>query len=107
MIELKYDNNGHVIHNGNHYNAIKKLATLLDEAGIPYEMIEFWDGYQINAYEEGVRIGDVVQHYGSYGAKQDLIEAYGFGIDGVDGYLSAEEALQYFLNWHKRRKEGE
>lgn len=107
MIEIQYDANGRIKHNGERYTEIKKLDILLTELGVPHEMHEMMDGYQIcvpknhqpNSFE-----GDAIQHFGSYGAEQNLIEVYGFNLNSPDGYLTAEAALVYFHEWYLKKK---
>lgn len=111
MIEIQYDENGKIKHNGERYTEIKKLDRLLTGLGIQHEMNELYDGYQICVPEDhrpnGFE-GDAIQHSGSYGARQNLIEVYGFGLDSPEGYLTAEEALVYFQEWRcKKKKENE
>lgn len=104
MILPTYDENGRMVHNGARYNEIKRLAKMLDAHGVDYEMHVMSDGYQIcvpSEHKPNKFDGDVIQHFGSYGAENDLLEVYGFGLDAPDGFLTAEEALPYFLNWAK------
>lgn len=104
MIIPKYDENGRMVHNGARYREIKRLALMLDEHGVEYELRELSDGYQIcvpHDHEPNSFEGDAIQHFGSYGAEDDLLEVYGFGLCAPAGYLAAEEALPYFLNWAK------
>lgn len=110
LIEIQYDEKGRIKHNGERYTEIKKLDRLLTGLGIRHEMHELFDGYQIcvpEDHQQNSFEGDAIQHRGSYGAEQDLIEVYGFNLDGPDGYLTAEAALVYFQKWHlKEKKEG-
>lgn len=107
MIKIEYDNNGKIIHNGHIYTAIQELHDKLIVLGISHEIHEMFDGYQIcvpaehnpNEFE-----GDAIQHFGSYGAVQNLIEVYGFELDEPAGYLTADEALKYFIKWNSERE---
>lgn len=104
MINIEYDEHGRLKHNGERYNAIKELDRKLTEKGIPHEMHKLMDGYQIcvpEKHKENQFEGDAIQHFGSYGAEQDLIEVYGFNLDAPDGYLTVEQALIYFVKWYK------
>lgn len=79
------------------YTAILELAEKLKENNIPYELIEFMDGWQIIFPEDGLeRVGDCVEHFGSYGKEQNLLEVYGFGLKEPDGWLTVEQAFEYF-----------
>ena len=104
------------------YTEILKLKTMLEEANIPFTFTDdFWG---VNKLEESgkpklylgelfrnkypayqIRLGDladVIQHDGSYGNRQDLLEIMG-GLtekeqeeDSVLGYLTAEEVFKRF-----------
>lgn len=99
------------------YTEILKLKKMLDDARIPYENFtdDFFhtkermkNSYTINpdsypAYQ--LRLNkdiDVIQHYGSYGESQDLLEIMGaltveeYEGDSVLGYLTAEEVFKRF-----------
>jgi len=96
------------------YKEILKLKELLDkEKDIPYEFKKLLDGYQIIIYKkdkfgnfEDILV-DAIEHYGSYGHNDDLLEIYG-GLtgeershDAVLGYLTAEEVLKRFKFCYK------
>ena len=109
MIEIKYDEDGNIIHNGERYKAIKELDRKLTELNISHEMHRHIDGYQIcvpkdhkiNSFD-----GDAIQNFGSYGAEQDLIEVYGFFLNEPKGFLTVEEALKYFVEWEKYKSKS-
>lgn len=89
--------------------AILELEKKLTEAGIPHEMEEMFGGYIIGYPDlSDDRKGDVICHRGSFGYKQDLLEAMGFGInpeddgDDVVGYLTVEQAFEYFRKEHEK-----
>ena len=105
MINIQYDKNGKIKHNGKRYKAIKELDRKLTELGIPHGLRELMDGYQICVPSCDSFEGDVVENFGSYGAEQDLLEVYGFNLDAPDGYLTVDEALKYFVVWNNRRKD--
>lgn len=103
MITVEYDENGNIKHNGERYVAIKELDRRLTELGISHEMHKLLDGYQICVPEKcevNHFDGDAIQHFGSYGAEQNLLEIYGFNLDDPIGHLTVEEALKYFVEWH-------
>ena len=104
------------------YTEILKLKTMLEEANIPFTFTDdFWgvnklekDGkispylgelYRNKYPAYQIRLGnlaDVIQHDGSYGNAQDLLEIMG-GLteeeeehDSVLGYLTAEEVFKRF-----------
>ena len=104
MIDIRYEN-GKIVHNGQHYTAIKELDKKLTELGVPHDFHELYDGYQIcvpknsgNCFE-----GDAVQHFGSYGARRNLLEVWGFDLNDPAGYLTVEQALVYFVDWWKKK----
>ena len=110
MIDIKYDENGKIVHNGERYKSIQELDRKLTELGIPHEMHEMLDGYQIcvpEKHKPNCFEGDVIEHFGSYGAEQDLLEVYGFNLNDPDGYLTVEQALEYFVKWNTTHKEME
>ena len=84
---------------------------MLKNAGIPYEKKVKYGGWII-IYGGKSMSGDVIEHCGSYGRADDLLEAYGFDIDPevegdtVVGYLTKEEAFEYFKRaWEKEPKD--
>ena len=91
--------------------AILELEEKLKQAGIPYEKEEMFGGYIIGYPTlKDDRVGDVIWHKGSYGYKQDLLEAMGFDItpekdgDSVVGYLTADKAFEYFERaWNEQK----
>ena len=106
MFDLQWNEDGTVIHNGEKYNAIKELDKKLNELGIPHEMHEMFDGYQICVpaiHKPNIFDGDAIQPFGSYGAKQDKLEVYGFNLTNPDGFLTVNEALKYFVDWWEKK----
>jgi hypothetical protein len=108
------------------YKEIFRLKKMLEEANIPFEFTDdlfyvkdkvgrggldyimfnsLYPAYEIKIYKNGAkeeRICDVIQHCGSRGNKQDLLEIMG-GLTkaeqecyGVIGYLTAEEVFKRF-----------
>jgi len=85
------------------WNEIRKLAQLLHEAGIPFELLtydalgvclkipscEAW--YEDRA--EGRSIS-VIQNVCSYGGREGLLEVWTRGDSDVKGWLTADQALQ-------------
>ena len=104
MIMPKMDDSGHYITN-QHYREILKLDVMLNEADIPHELIKFNDGWQVIYPEDGPkRIMDAIEHFGSYGAEEDLLEIMGLLTpdeeenDSVLGYLTAENVFERIKN---------
>ena len=86
---------------------IHKLEGLLIEADIPYQKIVYSGGWQvcyINA--DGTKAGDAIEHTGSYGNANDLLEVAGFDVEDVVGWLTAQEAFEYFKRYHETRKKN-
>lgn len=94
------------------YKEIFRLKKMLDEAKIPYEFSNCgfpFKNFRIQGYqlcypysfqsENGNCICSVIEHYGSYGNEQDLLEIMGLlteeenKADSVKGYLTAEDVF--------------
>lgn len=85
------------------YTSILQLDKMLTSNNIPHTLIEFMDGWQILYFDSsGNRVGDVVEHYGSYGHESDLMEVYGFCLPEPSGWLSVEETFEFFKNVHDK-----
>lgn len=85
------------------YTEIKKLRKLFKQAGYKTKFRHFLDGYQILVPEYDF---DVIEHWGSYGHEDDLLEIMGLyteeecGGDSVKGYLTAQEIFDKFQKVH-------
>lgn len=91
------------------YKEIFRLAEMLDENGIEYEMHPLHDGYQICVpanHAERDFDGDAIQHQFSYGSDFDKVEVWGFGLPAPEGWLSSGEALSYFVRWKEDNAGG-
>lgn len=96
------------------YTEILKLNEMLTKYEIPYSVDRMLDGYQIVYFYNGERIADAVQHCGSYGEDENLIEIMGCltpeeeeeGANAL-GWLTAEEVFERFLKDFQKRKGGE
>jgi hypothetical protein len=88
------------------YKEIFKLKGMLEEANIPFTFDDKTFIYHYNG-QEGYQIRlndniDVVEHFGSYGEKQDLLEIMGaltveeLQNDEVLGWLTADEVFKRF-----------
>ena len=86
------------------YQAILEVDRLLTEENIPHELLRLMDGWKI-AYpkQDGCQF-DVIEHRGSYGHESDLMEAYGYSIDDVEGHLSVDDAMKLFRKVHEELK---
>lgn len=83
------------------YTAILELDKKLSENGILHTLLELMDGWVIIGYDrEGERVGDAIEHIGSYGHEQNHIEVYGFDLSEPEGNLTVEQALAYFEKAH-------
>lgn len=84
---------------------IHKLEGMLIEAEIPYRKIVKNGGWLIYYdNKDGGMTGDAIEHTGSYGNANDLLEVAGFGLEDVEGWLTAREAFEYFKRCHDSRK---
>ena len=86
------------------YKAILEMDKILTEKGIPHELSRLFDGWKIDYPNIKDSIFDVIEHGGSYGHQNDLMEAWGEDFDDVVGWLNVEQALPYFEKAHQ--KEG-
>lgn len=75
------------------YTEILRLDKMLTEKGIDHTTRRFWDGYRIGVNFNGREIGDAVEHYFSYGNKENLLETMGFGENDVTGNRTAEDVM--------------
>ena len=84
-----------------------KLKDMLDKYGIKYETepraggralaIPNYEAYSVK--HDGNRTVSVICFNGTYGFEQGLLEVYAAGLnDGVEGYLTAEQAYEYILD---------
>ena len=94
-----FDNNGKYILDES-YTEILKLDKMLTEANIPHILNRMFDGWAIvyPSYDECM-VADVIQHYGSYGSNENLLEIMGLvdyeeAGDCVLGNLTAEEVFK-------------
>lgn len=78
------------------YSEIKKLALLLWNAKIPHTFKSLFDGFQIKIERDGHYWCDIIEHFFSYGGKEDLVEIAGLQEckDDVIGGLSAEKCFE-------------
>lgn len=105
-----YDEKGNYI-TDERYKEIFKLDELLTESGIPHVFEKMMDGWVICYPNKGdCIVCDAIEHFGSYGHEQDLLELMGLltpeeeECDSVVGWLTAENIFDRIL---KHFKEGE
>ena len=94
------------------YDEIIKLHKLLNDANIPNTLQPQFDGWQIIYSCDGKkRIADVIEHRGSYGADENLLEIMGLltedekADDDVLGYLTAENVFErIYKHWEANKQ---
>jgi hypothetical protein len=103
----------------NKYNEIFRLKEMLEKAEIPFEFGEYMGGYHLcypkkndpDCVEKETfdRVCSVIEHDGSYGREQDLLEIMGLLTDkelqndDVVGYLSAENVFERIKKHYEGR----
>ena len=94
------------------YTEILKLNEMLTKAEIPHSFDRMFDGYQIVYFYKGERIADVIEHFGSYGSEENLLEIMGCMTPEEEeqgrvlGFLTAEEVFKRFSKDFLNRKFG-
>ena len=87
---------------------MEKLAKLLDEANVPYEVNWLFGTKQIIYPNEAHHICDAVCHPYSYGSDRGLLEIMGLvgddTGDDVEGYLTAEEVAERIIKHFNENK---
>lgn len=110
--EQLYDENGKYKLDEN-YKEILKLDKMLTDAGVSHTLDRFMDGWQVVYVVEGKRIADAIEHCGSYGNAEDLLEIMGLLTpeeewDSVLGWLTAEDVFnRMYQHWTTTQKERE
>lgn len=89
------------------YTEITRLHVMLEENQIPHFFHRFYDGWQVIYPNAENRRISAVQHYFSYGARENRLEIMG-GItpqdetgDSVLGHLTAENVFERIVTMHK------
>ena len=90
----------------NKYKEIFRLKEMLKTENIPFLFRNLYDGFQVLYPTNENRICSVIEHQGSYGHNQDLLEIMGLLIDGetnddVLGYLTAEDVFNRIYKHYK------
>lgn len=105
-----FDENGNYITDSK-YTEILRLKGMLDEAKIPNEFHKFMDGWQVvYQSDDSHRIMDAVEHYGSYGQENNLLEIMGLltpeedEYDSVAGYLTAQNVFDRIKKHYEEHK---
>lgn len=100
MILMRYDSKGNILTN-DRYKEIFKLEEMLKAEKIPYEIEKNLDGWQIWYPKKYPKcVCDAIEHCGSYGAEDDLLEIMGLlteeerAYDSVKGYMTAKEVFK-------------
>ena len=95
------------------YKEILKLDKMLSDKRIPHILQKFMDGWQIIYPEDGEnRVMDAIEHFGSYGNSQDLLEIMGLltpeeqESDSVLGCLTAKEVFDRIEKHYKETHNG-
>lgn len=88
------------------YNEIFRLKEMLEKKNIPFIFRGLFDGFQICYPDVKNKVCSVIEHVGSYGHEQDLLEIMGLLADeetddDVLGYLTAENVFERICKHHK------
>ncbi len=103
--EQLYDENGKYRLDES-YTEILKLDKMLTDANIPHTLDRFLDGWQVIYPNEEKRVADAIQHCGSYGNAENLLEIMGLvkpeeTSDSVLGHLTAEDVFSRMSEHYK------
>ena len=112
-IDDLYDEHGRYKTNPK-YREILKLDKMLTDANIPHECKKHFDGWQVfYPSNDNKMIMDAIEHFGSYGKDEDLLEIMGLLTDeekqhdDVLGYLSAAEVFTRIKeHWENQGNKG-
>ena len=90
------------------YQEINFLHRCLREAGIPYERVRLFDGWQILYPSAESPVISVIEHIHSYGHDKDLLEIDGLltfeemKVDTIVGWLTARDVFARIeAHWKK------
>lgn len=98
-IDKIFDKNGKYITDEN-YTEILELDKMLNDAEIPHTLERFVDGWQVCYPNQEKIVADAIEHYGSYGSSENLLEIMGLLTpeeakhDSVLGHLTAENVFE-------------
>lgn len=92
------------------YKEIIVLHKMLKNAGIPHEFRQLFDGWQV-IYRGESKAGveaSAIEHSGSYGHDDDLIELMGYLGSYTCGWMTAEEVFSRISkHWKEAHGDGE
>lgn len=97
------------------FKEIFKLEKMLQEKKIPYYLAPLRDGYQIIFPSLKMRLSDVIECTGSYGAERDTLEMMGLlskeemdkaGDYAIGGFTAEEVCARWEKKWKEILKEG-
>ena len=112
LFDLEYDEENKEFKENESYKEIFRLEQMLLESNVPYKLRRLIDGWQI-CYPDlppDNCVCSVIEHFGSYGHEDDLLEIMGLtqnddGVDGtVEGWLSAEDVFNRICEHYKVAK---
>ena len=88
------------------YKEFFRLKEMLEKENIPFIFRDLYDGFQICYPDVENKVCSVIEHGGSYGHNQDLLEIMGLITDeetddDVLGYLTAENVFSRIYKYHK------
>lgn len=113
MIFPKYDEYGMMVAD-ERYTEIRKLQALLELDHIPHQVTRIFDGWQVWYPSKAEHVCDAIEHFGSYGAEQNLLEIMGLltaneeAVDSVKGFMTAKEVFERIkIHYAQSRKEKE
>ena len=97
------------------FKEILKLEEMLREKKIPHYLVPLRDGYQIIFPSLKMRLSDVIECTGSYGAERDTLEMMGLlskeemeqaGDCAIGGFTAEEVCARWEEKWKEISKEG-
>ena len=94
------------------YTEILKLDKMLTDAKIPHTLDRFLDGWQVCYPNNDGRVADAIQHFGSYGNTENLIEIMGLvkpeeTSDSVLGHLTADDVFNRMSEHYHRTPQND
>ena len=109
--EQIFDENGKYRLDEN-YTEILKLDKMLTDAKIPHTLDRFLDGWRVIYFVNGNRVADAIQHYGSYGNTENLLEIMGLvkpeeTSDSVLGHLTADDVFNRISEHYQRTPQND
>ena len=92
------------------YKEIFRLKEMLEKSDIPFEFRKIFDGFHLCYPKIKDRVCSVIEHEGSYGNQNDLLEIMGLiedkeTDDDVLGYLSAENVYERISKHYKGKRQ--